>query len=87
MTVPTPIVEQEEMGRVLTEALVENLRDLFAVDESRAQPEEVRRARLTDALVDTGATTLALPARYIRQSRRLIGNPAHGGEQMLEVLE
>jgi predicted aspartyl protease len=151
MAVPISIVEHEEMGRVLTEALVENLRDLFAVEEGRAQPEAVRHVALTDALVDTGATTLALPVRYVRQlglskkrersavsphgrgpisiyepvrltiqgrdcvvevmevpdevpaligqiplemldfvidpqSRRLIGNPAHGGEQMLEVL-
>ena len=161
MTAPT--VEQEEIGRVLTEAVIENLRDLFAVEEGRAPPEAVRRVSVMDALVDTGATTLALPVRYVRQlglskkrersavsahgrapiaiyepvrltiqgrdcvvevmegpdevparssvdfnphysmrigqvplmmldfvidpqSRRLIGNPAHGGQQMLEIL-
>ena len=55
------------MGRVLTEAKIENLRDLWAVEEGRAQPESVRHMVLTDALVDTGATTLALPIRFIRQ--------------------
>lgn len=55
------------MGRVLTEAVIENLRDLFAVEEGRLLPESVRRISVADALVDTGATTLALPARYIRE--------------------
>ena len=61
------IPEQDKMGRVLTEARIENLRDLWAIEEGRAQPESVRQLILTDALVDTGATTLALPSRLIRQ--------------------
>src|SRR5436190_22068293 len=143
--------EKKAMGRVTTEALVENLRDLWAVQEGRRAPEEIRILQISDALVDTGATTLALPTRKIRelgltksrektvisshgkgtidiyeavrltimgrdcvvevmevsddvppligqiplemldfvvdlQGRRLIGNPAHGGEQILELL-
>ncbi|MEX0704231.1 MAG: retropepsin-like aspartic protease [Planctomycetales bacterium] len=143
-------METETMGRVVTQATVENLQDLWDVDRGMLQPEEVRSIAVDDALVDTGATTLALPRRFIEQlglrktyekratssqgltvvnvydavrltigdrfctvdvievpdegpvligqislemldyvvdlqSRKLIGNPAHGGEQMLEL--
>jgi predicted aspartyl protease len=138
------------MGRVLTEATIENLGDLFAVENGTLKPEQVRRITVSDALVDTGATLLALPSRMIQhlglsksyekratsstggttvsvyaavrltiqgryfstdvrevpdgvpvligqiplesldlvvdvQGRRLIGNPAHGGEHVLEL--
>ena len=138
------------MGRVLTEVTIENVRDLYAVEENRLADSEVRRIVVDDALVDTGATTLALPFKLIeelglkkvaekratssqgvgpvsiyeavrlsiqdrfctvdvigipnevpvlvgqiplemmdlvvdQQGRRLIGNPAHGGEQVLEL--
>ena len=53
------------MGRVLTHATVENLGDLFEVDRGRRSPDEVRRVVDEEALVDTGATTLALPTRLI----------------------
>ena len=140
----------ETMGRVLTEATIENLGDLLEVQRGLRSPEQVRRVSVNDALVDTGATTLALPGRLIRQlgltksydkratssaglkqvavyeavrltlqgrycsvdvmevpdevpvligqiplemldlvvdlqGRRLIGNPAHGGEHVLEL--
>jgi predicted aspartyl protease len=143
-------METEGMGRVLTEATVENLRDLWDVQRGLLTDETARRIDLTDALVDTGATTLALPTRLIHrlglsktgdkmatssrgrapvavydavrltlldrsctvdvmevpddvppligqiplemldlvvdvQGRRLIGNPAHGGEHVLEL--
>jgi predicted aspartyl protease len=138
------------MGRVLTEATIENLGDLFDVQRGLRAPDDVRRIIVPDALVDTGATTLALPTRLVQQlgltksdekrattsvginqvavyeavrltlqgrfcsvdvvevpdevpvligqiplemldlvvdpqGRRLAGNPAHGGEQMLEL--
>jgi predicted aspartyl protease len=65
MSATNLIAEQQNMGRVLTEATIENLRDLWAAEERRMPPEDVRRLQLSDALVDTGATTLALPSRYI----------------------
>jgi predicted aspartyl protease len=67
MSTADVIPEQDTMGRVLTEARIENLKDLWAVERGLAQPESVRQLILTDALVDTGATTLALPTRAIRQ--------------------
>ena len=60
-------METATMGRVITEATIENSGDLWAVRNGLKKPEEVRRAEVRDALVDTGATTLALPARLIRQ--------------------
>lgn len=144
-------METIEMGRVLAHATIENLSDLWALEEGRTSSASIRRVEVLDALVDTGATTLALPTRliaelglrksYVRnavttqgrtsvnvyeavrltlldrfctvdvmevpdevpvligqiplemldlvvdpQGRRLIGNPAHGGEHVLELL-
>jgi predicted aspartyl protease len=144
-------METMEMDRVLAHATIENLSDLWALEEGRTYPTSIRRVEVPDALVDTGATTLALPTRMIAelglresyarnavttqgrtsvsvyeavrltlldrfctvdvmevpnevpvligqiplemldlvvdpQGRRLIGNPAHGGEHVLELL-
>ncbi len=143
-------METDTMGRVLVEAIIESLEDLWAVKKGLIKPDQVRRIVVPDALVDTGATMLSLPTRMIRQlglskswtrqvttskgttdadvyssvrltikgrecpmdvlevpddvpvligqipleyldfvvdpqSRTLIGNPAHGGEQMYEM--
>jgi len=56
-----------DMGRVLTEATIENLEDLWAVKRGLLSSEQVRCATVTDALVDTGATLLSLPTRLIQQ--------------------
>lgn len=144
-------MENGDMGRVTTEATIYNLRDLFESHAGRLSADQVRKLVVSDALVDSGATTLALPKSLIDQlgltkqyekramtaggirmmnvyesarveimgrlatvdtlevpegnpvligqiplemmdwvvdlqGRRLIGNPAHGGEQILEVL-
>ena len=55
------------MGRVVVEALIENLEDLWAFRRGTLSAEEVRRIVVADALVDTGATLLSLPARVIRE--------------------
>jgi predicted aspartyl protease len=60
-------LEQESMGRVLTEATVENLSDLWDAEKGRVAHDQIRRLDIPDALVDTGATILSLPTRYIRQ--------------------
>jgi hypothetical protein len=46
----------EPMGRVLTEATIENLKDLWDAERGLLPPEKVRRITVSDALVDTGAT-------------------------------
>ena len=143
-------MELETIGGVLMEATIENLGDLLEAQRGLRLPDQVRRITVSDALVDTGATTLALPTRMIQQlgltksyekratssagtrqvavyeavrltiqgryltldamevpddvpvligqiplemldlvidiqGRRLIGNPAHGGEHILEL--
>jgi predicted aspartyl protease len=60
-------METEAMGRVLTEATIENLDDLWDVRKGLKTPEEVRRVIVGDALVDTGATLLSLPQSLIER--------------------
>jgi predicted aspartyl protease len=55
------------MGRVLTEATIENIEDLWATKRGLVPPDQVRQVTVTDALVDTGATLLSLPTRLIQQ--------------------
>lgn len=143
-------MEPDEMGRTVTEATIENLQDLWDAERGLMPSDQIRRVTVNDALVDTGATLLSLPARLIQQlgikkhstrrvtssagvvdaamydavrltiqgrdctmdvievpdsvpvligqlplehldfvvdpvSRRLIGNPAHGGQHMYEL--
>jgi predicted aspartyl protease len=60
-------METDAMGRVLTEATLENLEDLWAVKRGLLPLEQARRITVTDALADTGATLLSLPTRLIQQ--------------------
>jgi predicted aspartyl protease len=62
-------METETIGRVLTEATIENIEDLWAVKRGLMTDQEARRIMLSDALVDTGATLLSLPTQMIRQLR------------------
>ena len=61
------MVEPDTMGRVLTEATIENLQDLWAVKQGIKPPDQARRVVVPDALVDSGATLLSLPTRLIQQ--------------------
>ncbi len=63
----TAVREPDSRGRVLTEATIENLEDLWAAKRGLLSPEEVRRSIVSDALVDTGATLLSLPRKLIAQ--------------------
>lgn len=60
-------MRDESMGRTVTEAMIENLQDLFDADRSLLPADQVRRITITDALVDTGSYYLCLPSRYIQQ--------------------
>ena len=55
------------MGKVIVTALIENLHDLYDAHRGLLREDQVRRVEVTDALVDTGATTLALPKALIGQ--------------------
>ncbi|HUY32109.1 MAG TPA: aspartyl protease family protein [Pirellulales bacterium] len=58
-------METPTMGKVLVTAKIENLEDLFNAKRGLLADDQVRRVEVTDALVDTGATTLLLPKRMI----------------------
>lgn len=55
------------MGKVMISAKIENLNDLYDADKNRLPRDDVRSIEVDDALVDTGATMLSLPKRYIAQ--------------------
>ena len=60
-------METCEMGRVLTEATIENMEDLWAVKQGILTIAQARRITVPDALVETGATLLSLPTHTIQQ--------------------
>jgi predicted aspartyl protease len=60
-------MERDTVGRVLTEAKIENLEDLWEVKRGLRPPDQARAITVADALADTGATLLSLPTSLIRQ--------------------
>ncbi len=143
-------METEIMGRVTVAAKIENVMELFLAHKGQLPSDQVHCVEVSDALVDTGATSLSMPRSLIDRlglfplrsrtaltssgvatfnvfgavrltvqgrectidvtevaeacpvmigqvllelldfvvdpkNRRLIGNPQHGGEQMLEM--
>ena len=62
-------MESATTGRVLTEATIENLKDLWAAEQNSLPPDQARRITVEDALVDTGATLLSLPTHLIHKLR------------------
>ena len=60
-------METVTMGRVVTEATVENLEDLYEVKTGRRRAEDVRRVIVSDALVNTGTTSLSIPVSLVQQ--------------------
>ncbi len=55
------------MGRVTVSAKVENALDSARARAGEIPPDAVRTIQITDALVDTGASTLGLPKAMLRQ--------------------
>src|SRR5262245_35577575 len=60
-------MEPETVGRVLTDATIESLGDIWAVERGWIPAHQVRRVTIPDALVDPRTTLLALPTWLIRQ--------------------
>src|SRR5690349_13549184 len=60
-------METTPMGRVITEATIESVKDLYAVELNLMLPDRVRKVAVVDALVDNGATLLSLPSKLIAQ--------------------
>lgn len=59
-------METATMGRVLVEAKIENLNDLWEVERGLRAADQVRTVTVPNALVDSGATTLSLPPSLIQ---------------------
>ena len=60
-------METVTMGRVTTEATIENLEDLWAVKCGMKTADQARSLSIDNALVDTGATLLSMPTHLIQQ--------------------
>ncbi len=60
-------METETMGKVFVQAKIENLKDVEGHAFGEISADAVRSIDVSDALVDTGATTLLLPKRMIQQ--------------------
>jgi predicted aspartyl protease len=60
-------METETMGRVITEAKIENIGELWMAQKGLLPADQVHQVTIPDALVDTGATILSLPTRLIQQ--------------------
>ncbi len=60
-------MELVTMGKVIVPARVENLRELYLVEQGLLSADQVHVLEVPDALVDTGATFLSLPKRFTKQ--------------------
>jgi clan AA aspartic protease len=53
--------------KVVVKARIENLHDQYNVEQGLLKPEEIRAVEVTEAVVDTAASTLFLPKRLVAQ--------------------
>ncbi len=60
-------MEIATVGKVVTAAKIENLLDLYELSKGAIQAEQIRRIEIPDAIIDTGATYLSLPQRYVQE--------------------
>ena len=58
-------METAKIGKVLVAVDVENLKDLLKESDGQLTKEQVRRVRVENALIDTGATGLLMPKSLI----------------------
>lgn len=86
-------METETAGRVLTEAKIENLKDLWDANRGRMRADEARSVEVTDALVDSGATLLSIPTTMIARlgleqtgTRRVRSSLGTGVTRMFEAV-
>ena len=55
------------MGKVTVPAVIENIADVWQLENGEIRSDEVRRVEVPDALVDTGAVMLSMPKRLVAQ--------------------
>jgi predicted aspartyl protease len=87
-------MKAEEMGRVLTNAAIENLEDRWAAKRGLIDEASIRHVEVNDALVDSGATLLSLPTRFIKQlglekagSKRVTSSTGGGEANMYSAVK
>ncbi len=77
------------MGKVIVTAMIENLEDLYAVEQGLLSDDQVRRIEVHDAVVDTGTLTMLLPKRMVTalglEPLRVRHSRGLGGEFLLPV--
>ncbi len=59
------LTSAEQMGRIVTTLIITNRGDQVLAERGLMPKENIRTITLKDVLVDTGATTLCLPANVI----------------------
>lgn len=86
-------MEIDTMGRVVTEATIENLQDIWEARRGKRPADEMRRVVVDDAFVDTGATSLSLSTRIIQQlglkkhsSKRVTSSIGLGETEMYDAV-
>ena len=60
-------ISTEQMGRIITTLIITNRGDQVLAERGLMPREDIRTITLKNVLVDTGATTLCLPANVIAQ--------------------
>ncbi len=60
-------METLTLGKVIVSAKIENVFDLYEASRAQITDDQVRRIEVADAMVDTGATLLAIPRQLIEQ--------------------
>ena len=84
-------LEKYEMGRVVVPIVVENFGDLWNAENELIPADAVRRVEISNALVDTGSTTLALPVSIISKlglrKRNEKNAITSGGKRIINVFE
>ena len=59
------------MGKVVVKIEISNNKDILKAEENIIAAKEIRSITLETVLVDTGATTLCLPKKYIEQLEKI----------------
>ncbi|QDT37363.1 retropepsin-like aspartic protease [Stratiformator vulcanicus] len=60
-------VRVNEIGRVVVPAIFENLDDLLSVRHGTMDEQDIRRMKISEALVDTGASRISVPIEFIER--------------------
>ena len=80
-------MEPEPVGRVLTEAKIENLKDLWAVEQGLRRPDQARSATIADALVSDNCPLSTWTSWSTCAVGRLSATPLTAGNMFMNCIE